>query len=872
MSGREARSSAGRPIIFVQICGAHHPRDTFSNFEIWLDVTGRIDNDMADPLVSSRIFVKALPPTFTEAEFKKHFARGGSVTDAKIFPNRRIGYIGYKTPQEAQDAVKYFHKTFIRMSRIGVEIARPPAQTAELQKTFTLAARRESGAEIKDAEAGGAKRKRDDEAKEAEDPKLKEFLEAYKPKSKRKAWENEAVEGHAQTTGNADGEDRKDMADGQSDAEYEVVPRKAKRVKAQEESKATSVPVEAVPLIVHEEPAEDAIPKPTASDADWARSRTSRLLGLVDEDEEEVMQRNERLSADMEDSPPPATRDSEPQQAPDNTAHTSAERAATSTTVPEIDIPSTESQGTNRLFVRNLPFNVQEDDLTAEFEPYGELEEVHLCTDKDKDGIGKGFAFIQYSTPEAAERAREEKDGQTFQGRLLHVLSATAKRVDRRDEAAIAALPPEKQRQLKLKIKAANEKFRWNALYMNADAVVSSVAERFGLSKSDVLDPTSSDAAVKQAHAETLTIQETKSYFRQHGVDLDAFKKSQRGDTAILIKNIPADCSKDELMQKFEEHGDVKRFLMPPNGVIAIVEMANATQCSIAYQALAYKRVKNSMLFLEKAPKNLFSGKPASAPSEVTPDGVTKTSASELKDAADAQHTVPDTTGTATLFVRNLNFTTTTDILTQTFKPLSGFLSALVKTKTDPKKPGQLLSMGFGFLEFASAPQAQAALKAMDGHTLESHKLQLRASHKGTDAAEDRRKADAAKRVAGKRTKVVIKNLPFEASKKDVRALFGAYGQLRSVRVPKKVDGGARGFGFADFTTPKEAESAMDALRDTHLLGRKLVLDFAEAEAEDAEEEIGRMQRKVGGQVNRVALQKLTGGGRRKFTTGGEEE
>ena len=258
-----------------------------------------------------------------------------------------------------------------------MEIARPPAQTAELQRTFTPAARRESGAEIKDAEAGGAKRKRDDEAKEAEDPKLKEFLEAYKPKSKRKAWENEAVEGHAQTTGNADGEDRKEMADGQSDAEYEVVPRKVKRVKAQEESKPTSVPVEAVPLIVHEEPAEDAIPKPTASDADWARSRTSRLLGLVDEDVEEVMQRNERLSADMEDSPAPATRDSNPQQAPDNTAHTSAEPAATSTIDPDSDyIPS--AQSTNRLFVRNLPFNVQEDDLTAEFEPYGELQEVSM--------------------------------------------------------------------------------------------------------------------------------------------------------------------------------------------------------------------------------------------------------------------------------------------------------------------------------------------------------------------------------------------------------------------------------------------------------------------------------------------------------------
>ncbi len=226
----------------------------------------------------------------------------------------------------------------------------------------------------------------------------------------------------------------------------------------------------------------------------------------------------------------------------------------------------------------------------------------------------------------------------------------------------------------------------------------------------------------------------------------------------------------------------------------------------------------------------------------------------------------------ATVFVRNLNFSTTTQLLTETFQPLDGFMSARVKTKTDPKKPGQILSMGFGFLEFRSAQQAQSAIKTMDGHTLEGHKLQLRASHKGADAAESRRAADAQKRAAGRRTKVIIKNLPFEASKKDVRALFGAYGQLRSVRVPKKMDRAARGFAFADFTTPKEAESAMEALKDTHLLGRRLVLDFAEEEPEDAEAEIAKMQEKVGKQVNKVALQKVMGSGRKKFTTQAEEE
>ena len=79
------------------------------------------------------------------------------------------------------------------------------------------------------------------------------------------------------------------------------------------------------------------------------------------------------------------------------------------------------------------------------------------------------------------------------------------------------------------------------------------------------------------------------------------------------------------------------------------------------------------------------------------------------------------------------------------------------------------------------------------------------------------------------------------------------------------------GLLFADFTTPKEAESAMDALKDTHLLGRRLVLDFADEDPEDAEAEIEKMQRKVGQQINKVALQKLTSGGRKRFSTLNEE-
>ena len=82
--------------------------------------------DITAPAVaSSRIFIKGLPPTISEEEFKKHFGVKYPITDAKLISNRRIGYVGYKTPEEAAKAVKYFNKSFIRMSKIGVELARP---------------------------------------------------------------------------------------------------------------------------------------------------------------------------------------------------------------------------------------------------------------------------------------------------------------------------------------------------------------------------------------------------------------------------------------------------------------------------------------------------------------------------------------------------------------------------------------------------------------------------------------------------------------------------------------------------------------------------------------------------------------------------
>lgn len=308
----------------------------------------------------------------------------------------------------------------------------------------------------------------------------------------------------------------------------------------------------------------------------------------------------------------------------------------------------------------------------------------------------------------------------------------------------------------------ASKTFNWNSLYMSQDAVNTAVANRLGVSKADLLDVHDSSAAVKQAVAETSVIQETKEYFALHGVDLDAFKSQKRSDEVILVKNIPV-TTREELRTLFEQHGAVLQVLMPPSGTIAVVQFALPAQGKTAFQRLAYCRFKDSVLFLEKAPKGLFKN----ATSEMTqsnedrPAGVQKLSGTDLLEKDEEEQVE-----TTSVFVKNLNFDTTKAGLDEVAKALEGYRGCTIKTKTDPKKPGQVLSLGYGFIAFNSKESANAALSSLNGHVLDGHTLQAKLSSRGYDAAEERRKEDKAKKSAGQRSKLIVKNLGFEVTKK----------------------------------------------------------------------------------------------------------
>lgn len=73
----------------------------------------------------TRVFVSGLPPSLSNQDLGKHFGSRFPVTDAHVIPKRRIGFVGFKDAAIAKQAVDYFNKTYIRMSKISVEIARP---------------------------------------------------------------------------------------------------------------------------------------------------------------------------------------------------------------------------------------------------------------------------------------------------------------------------------------------------------------------------------------------------------------------------------------------------------------------------------------------------------------------------------------------------------------------------------------------------------------------------------------------------------------------------------------------------------------------------------------------------------------------------
>lgn len=77
----------------------------------------------------------------------------------------------------------------------------------------------------------------------------------------------------------------------------------------------------------------------------------------------------------------------------------------------------------NKLYVGNLSFTVDSNQLSEIFSGCGTVSTSNVIMDRDT-GRSKGFAFVEMSTPSEAQAVIEKHNGQDLSGRAMNISEA----------------------------------------------------------------------------------------------------------------------------------------------------------------------------------------------------------------------------------------------------------------------------------------------------------------------------------------------------------------------------------------------------------------------------------------------------------------
>jgi len=88
------------------------------------------------------------------------------------------------------------------------------------------------------------------------------------------------------------------------------------------------------------------------------------------------------------------------------------------------------NQQNQKLYVGNLNFEANEDQVRELFGNFGSVEEVKIVMDRFS-GRSRGFAFVRMDSADSAGKAKENLNGQPFQGKTLVIDWARTEQRDR---------------------------------------------------------------------------------------------------------------------------------------------------------------------------------------------------------------------------------------------------------------------------------------------------------------------------------------------------------------------------------------------------------------------------------------------------------
>ena len=665
----------------------------------------------------SRIIVKNLPKNINENDIKKHFSVKGDVTDVKIMKkengkSRNFCFVGFRDENSAKNAVDYFNKTFLKTSKIDVEIAKVQG-----------------------------------------DPSLK------KNKGKKNKFNND---------------------DDNNNQNKETKDSKIKKIL--ELSKIT---------------------------------KNSSKFDQVLENKNKENNNNENEENNKENN---------------NNNNNNNENEENNNNEKNLD--------PKRLYLRNLPFQITENDLQNTFEKFGTISDIHIPINH-KTNESFGYAYITYETVESCVMALSKMDETFFMGRKLHIEIAEEKTKkinnnnnnnlnEKNNNKKLSSFKSEKI--LQLKQNYSNQE-NWNYLFLNQNAVIDSIASRLNIPKSELLNKENPDIAIQISAMETKIINETKEWLKNEGINLDILKGKRnctRSNTIIFVKNISNKTNKETLEKYFERFGSLIRFLISPSNTLAICEYVNKKHALNAMKHLSYKEIDGLPLYLEFAPEGIINNNNINLKENINESNENNNESNENNNNIDLKKG-------KILFITNLSFSTTEKQLKHFFESKDYHINKveIVKHKKDNKN----VSSGFGFCEFKSEEDMLKAIKNLNNNLLGGHSIKLsiaKTKSENKNFLGKKRKNETElndyeynnKNIDN--TKLLIKNVAFEANKDELRKLFKVYGNIKNLRLPLKLDGSHRGFCFVEFISHDEAQKAFKELQNTHFYGRKLVIEWAQ--------------------------------------------
>ncbi|KDP29218.1 hypothetical protein JCGZ_16607 [Jatropha curcas] len=170
------------------------------------------------------------------------------------------------------------------------------------------------------------------------------------------------------------------------------------------------------------------------------------------------------------------------------------------------------------------------------------------------------------------------------------------------------------------------------------------------------------------------------------------------------------------------------------------------------------------------------------------------------------------------LYVKNLDTEITEEVLLEKFSEFGQIVSlVIVKDETGG-------SRGFGFVNFDNPDDAKHAMEKMNGTELGSKILFVGRAQKKAEREQILRRQFEEKRneqiLKYKGSNVYVKNIDDDVADEELRQHFSQCGTITSAKLMRDDKGRSRGFGFVCFSSPEEANKAVNTLHG-HLFHRK---------------------------------------------------